>query len=167
MGWGAPGEHTSPAPSSQDRSQPGLAGHEFLEAGVCQIGLTSTLTFAFHGRLSFSSRDSYLKQALMDVHADWKTNSWSPFIYAKNLVPGETSAYRTANQSPLCYLAQARCFPPNRGHGSLAGPHAHTSRPGEGSLHLPVLTHSRALGCSIYTAALTAHSQRGPLAACK
>lgn len=50
-------------------------------------------TFAFHGSQSFSLPDLYLKQSVMDVHANRKTNSWSPFIYAKNLTPGETSAY--------------------------------------------------------------------------
>lgn len=48
--------------------------------------------FAFHGSLSFFP-DLYLKQTVMDGHVNRKTNSWSPFIYAKNLMLGETTFY--------------------------------------------------------------------------
>lgn len=59
----------------------------FLRPLSARLGWVIIPAFAFHGRLSFSFSDLYLKHAMMDVHANRKTNSWPPFIYSKNLVP--------------------------------------------------------------------------------
>ena len=59
----------------------------FLRPMSARLGWVISLAFAFHGRLSFSFPDLYLKHAMMDVHANRKTNSWPPLIYSKHHVP--------------------------------------------------------------------------------
>ena len=55
----------------------------FSRQMCARLGWTITVTFAFHGSLNFSFPDLELKQAMMDVHAKRKTNSWSSFIYGR------------------------------------------------------------------------------------
>lgn len=95
VGWGTPIENMRPCVEPRDRPLPVFPVYPFLEAYECQTGLVISLAFAFHGRLSFSFPDLYLKHAMMDVHANRKTNSWPTILI--QCTSAEISTHHFAN----------------------------------------------------------------------